>query len=62
MQTPEIVTVADYVQALIEIRCLVTSEPDRGSPDGDRLEALTCCAAAFEAQRHVLDLADAEAR
>ena len=62
MQIAEIVTVADYVQALIEIRCLVTSEPDHGTPNGDRLETLTCLAEAFEAQRHVLDLADVEAR
>ena len=62
MQTAEIVTVADYLQALIEVRYLMTFEPDRGTPDGSRLEALTCLAEAFEAQRSVLDLADIEAR
>ena len=62
MQTAEIVTVADYLQALIEVRYLMTFEPDRGTPDGGRLEALTCLAEAFEAQRSVLDLADIAAR
>jgi antitoxin component HigA of HigAB toxin-antitoxin module len=62
MQIASIVTEADYIEALIEIGRLIASEADRGTPNGDRLEALTCCAAAFEAQRHVLDLADVEAR
>jgi antitoxin component HigA of HigAB toxin-antitoxin module len=62
MQTAEIVTVADYLQALIEVRYLMTYEPDRGTHDGDRLEALTCVAEAFEAQRYSLDLADMAAR
>ena len=62
MQATEIVTVADYLQALIEVRHLMTSEPDRGTPDGDRLEALTCLAEAFEAQRYSLDLAEIATR
>jgi antitoxin component HigA of HigAB toxin-antitoxin module len=62
MQTAEIVTVADYLHALIEVSYLVTFEPNRGTPDGDRLEALTCLAEVFEAQRSVLDFADIEAR
>jgi antitoxin component HigA of HigAB toxin-antitoxin module len=62
MQTAEIVTVADYLQVLIEVSYLMTSEPDRGTPDGDRLEALTCLAEAFEAQRYSLGRADIEVR
>ena len=62
MHTAEIITVADYLQALIEVRHLMTTEPDRGTPDGDRLEALTCLAEAFEAQRYSLDLAEVAAR
>ncbi len=62
MQIAQVVTEAEYTQALIEIRRLVASEPDRGTPDGNRLEALTCLAEAFEADRYLLDLADIEAR
>ena len=62
MQIARVVTEADYTQALIEIRRLVAAEPDRQTPDGDRLETLTCLAEAFEAQRSVLDLADIAAR
>ena len=62
MHAAEIVTVADYLQALIEVRHLVISEPDRGTAEGERLEALTCIVEAFESQRCSLDLADIEAR
>ena len=57
-----IVTEAEYQLALGEIRRLVAAEPDRGSPAGDRLEALTALAETFEAERLVLDLADIDAR
>jgi antitoxin component HigA of HigAB toxin-antitoxin module len=57
-----IVTEAEYQQALGEIRRLVAAEPDRGSPAGDRLEALTTLAETFEADRLVLDLADIDSR
>jgi antitoxin component HigA of HigAB toxin-antitoxin module len=62
MQIAEIITVSDYIRALMEIRCLIASEPDRGTPDGDRLDALICLAETFEAQRYALDPADIEAR
>ena len=62
MQVTQIVTEAEYTQALVEIRRLIASEPDRGTPDGDRLEALTSLAETFEADRYLLDLADIEAR
>jgi antitoxin component HigA of HigAB toxin-antitoxin module len=62
MQIAQVVTEAEYTQALTEIRRLVTFEPDRGTPEGHRLEALTCLAEAFEAERFLLDLADIEAR
>jgi antitoxin component HigA of HigAB toxin-antitoxin module len=62
MQIVQVVTEAEYTQALIEIRRLVNAEPGRGTPDGDRLEALTCLAEAFEAERYLRDLADIEAR
>ena len=62
MLIAQVVTEAEYEQALGEIRRLVASEPDRGSLAGDRLEALTALAETFEAERLVLDLADIDAR
>ena len=62
MQVAQIVTEAEYTQALIEIRRLVVTEPDCGTPDGERLEALTSLAESYEADRYLLDLADIEAR
>lgn len=62
MQIAEVVNESAYEQALSEIRHLVALEPDRGTPAGDRLEALTSLAETFEAERLVLDLADIEAR
>ena len=62
MQVAQIVTEAEYARALIEIRRLVASEPDRGTTDGERLEALTSLAETFEADRYLPDLADIEAR
>jgi antitoxin component HigA of HigAB toxin-antitoxin module len=62
MQAAQVVTEAAYTQALAEIRRLVAFEPDRGTPEGERLEALTSIAEAFEVDRSVLDLADIETR
>jgi antitoxin component HigA of HigAB toxin-antitoxin module len=62
MQITQVVSDADYTQALIEIGRLIVSEPEHGTPEGDRLEALTSLAEVFEANRYVLDLADIERR
>jgi antitoxin component HigA of HigAB toxin-antitoxin module len=62
MQIAPIVTEADYIDALIEIGRLIATEADHGTSNGDRLEALTCCAAAFEAQDDVPSLAEIGAR
>ena len=62
MLIAQVVTDADYHQALSEIRRLVAFEPDRGTPAGDQLEALTSLAETFEADRFLLDLADIEVR
>ena len=62
MLNAEVVTESEYWQALSEIQCLVALEPDRGTPIGDRLDALTSLAESFEAERLVLDLADIDAR
>ena len=62
MLIAQVVTEAEYEQALSEIQRLVALEPDRGTLAGDRLEALTSLAETFEAERFVLDLADIDAR
>ena len=62
MRVAQAVTEAEYIQALVEIRCLVAAEPDHGTPEGERLEALTSLAETFEADLCLSDLADAEAR
>ena len=62
MQVEQIVTEADYIEALVEIGRLIAFEAGPGTPDGNRLEALTCRAAEYETECSLLDLADAEAR
>jgi antitoxin component HigA of HigAB toxin-antitoxin module len=62
MLIAQVVTESENRQALGEIRRLVASEPDRGTPAGDQLETLTSLAETFETERLVLDLADIEAR
>jgi antitoxin component HigA of HigAB toxin-antitoxin module len=62
MLIAQVVTEAEYEQALSEMRRLVALEPDRDTLAGGRLEALTSLAETFEAERFVLDLADIDAR
>ena len=62
MRVAQAITRADYIQALAEIRRLVAAEPDRATPEGERLEALTALAETFEAHCRLSDPADAEAR
>jgi antitoxin component HigA of HigAB toxin-antitoxin module len=62
MQIAKIVAEADYTQTLAEIRLLAAAEPDRTTPEGSRLDTLTCIAEAFEAEVYALDLADIDAR
>lgn len=45
-------TEADYKATLEEISALMESNPDRGTPDGDRLDILTTLVQAYEA-RHM---------
>jgi HTH-type transcriptional regulator/antitoxin HigA len=45
-------TEADYKATLEEIPALMESVPDRGTPDGDRLDILTTLVQAYEA-RHM---------
>ena len=62
MQIAQLVSEADYTQAMAQIRRLIESEPGRGTPDGDRLNALVSLVEAYEADLHVQDLADIESR
>ena len=55
-------TEADYRQALSEIRQLAESEPDRGTPEGDRLDALALIVEAYGPDRWGRSLEDAENR
>jgi antitoxin component HigA of HigAB toxin-antitoxin module len=56
------VTEVEYQQALAEIRHLVEGEPDRASPEGHRLDALTALVETYEAPSLGLSLIDAEGR
>jgi HTH-type transcriptional regulator/antitoxin HigA len=62
MRSVQIGSEADYVNALIEIRRLAEAEPDRGSPEGDRIEALAVLIEAHEADGQPYDFEDAQYR
>jgi antitoxin component HigA of HigAB toxin-antitoxin module len=56
------VTEVEYQQAMAEIRHLVEGEPDRASPEGHRLDALTALVEVYEAPSLGLSMIDAESR
>jgi antitoxin component HigA of HigAB toxin-antitoxin module len=56
------VTEAEYQQALAEIRHLVEGEPDRTSPEGQRLDILAALAETYEAPQSALSLLDINSR
>jgi antitoxin component HigA of HigAB toxin-antitoxin module len=60
MQIGPAFTEANYTQALIEIGHLIASDPVCRTSDGQRLEALTRLAEAYEADLYLLDFADIE--
>jgi HTH-type transcriptional regulator / antitoxin HigA len=62
MRTVQIASDSEYKAALAEIMMLVEREPDRGTPEGDRLDALSLVVDAYDADRHALALEDVEAR
>jgi antitoxin component HigA of HigAB toxin-antitoxin module len=53
---------AEYQQVMAEIRHLVEGEPDRASPEGHRLDALTAWVEVYEAPSLGLSLIDADSR
>ncbi len=58
MDIKPIRTVADYKAALKKISVLMTSDPDAGTPSGDRLDVLTTLVQAYEARHFPMDLPD----
>ncbi len=51
-------TKADYKAALKEVSTLVDADPQRGTPDADRLEILGTLVEAYEARHYPIDLPD----
>ncbi len=58
MDIKPIRTEADYKAALKEIAALMESDPELGTPDGDRLDVLVTLVQAFEARHYAIDLPD----
>ncbi len=58
MEIRPIHTQADYKSALKEISRLMESDPDIGTPDGDRLDILATLVQAYEAKHYPIDLPD----
>jgi len=51
-------TDADYKSTLKEISRLMQSDPELGTPEGDRLDVLTTLVQAYEAKHFPIDLPD----
>lgn len=58
MEIRPIRTEADYKAALKEISVLMVSDPELGTPEGDRLDVLTTLAQAYEARHFPVGLPD----
>ncbi len=58
MEIRPVHTEADYKSALKEISRLMESDPELGTPDGDRLDVLTTLIMAYEAKHYPIDLPD----
>lgn len=58
MQIRPIRTDADYKATLKEVSRLMESDPDLGSPEGDRLDVLATLVQAYEAKHYPIDLPD----
>lgn len=51
-------TEADYKATLKEVARLMESDPELGTPDGDRLDVLATLVQAYEAKHHAIDPPD----
>jgi HTH-type transcriptional regulator/antitoxin HigA len=58
MEIRPVHTEADYKSALKEISRLMESDPELGTPDGDRLDVLATLVQAYEARHYPIDLPD----
>jgi HTH-type transcriptional regulator / antitoxin HigA len=58
MEIQPIHTQADYKAALREVSALMESDPELGTPDGDRLDVLATLTQAYEARHHPIDPPD----
>lgn len=58
MEIRPVHTEADYKSALKEISRLMESDPEQGTPDGDRLDVLATLVQAYEAKHYPIDLPD----
>lgn len=58
MEIRPIRTEADYNAALKTISGMMESDPEIGTPDGDRLDVLATLVQAYEAQHFPIDLPD----
>lgn len=52
MESRPVRTEADYKSALKEISRLMESDPELGTPDGDRLDVLVTLVQAYEARHY----------
>jgi len=58
MEVNAIRTDADYRAALREVSALIDLDPDRESPEGERLEVIGTLVQAYEAEHHPIDPPD----
>ena len=58
MQVKPIRTEADYLEALGQVSMLIDLDPERESPEGERLEVLGTLVQAYEARHHPVDPPD----
>lgn len=58
MEIRPIHTKADYKAALKVVSVLVDADPERGTPDADRLEVLGTLLEVYEAQNYTIELPD----
>ena len=58
MQVKAIRTEADYLEALAQVSALIDIDPDRDSPEGERLEIIGTLVQAYEAEHLPVDPPD----